>query len=74
MFRFVDLSFFLLQEASSSLDSNKQAEWLKAKMEACLNGTSNSSLLTGEYKTCIYLLRNIRPLTQAYVGRVAQSV
>jgi hypothetical protein len=49
MFKFVDLSFFLLQEGSGLLDPNKQLESLKAKEEACLNGTSsNSSLLTGE--------------------------
>jgi len=49
MFKFVDLSFFLLQESSGLQDPNKQFELLKAKEEACLNGTSsNSSLLTGE--------------------------
>jgi hypothetical protein len=50
MFKFIDWSFFLLQEGSGLLDGNKQSESLKAKEEACLNGTSsNSSLLTGEY-------------------------
>jgi len=74
MLRFVDLSFFFLQEGSTLLDSIKQSELIKAKGEACLNDTSNSSLLTGELQTYIYLLRNIRPFTQAYVGPVAQSV
>jgi len=48
MFRFSDLSFLLLQEFSELLGSKEQSQLLKMKKEACLNDTSNSSLLTGE--------------------------
>lgn len=48
------ICLFLLQEGTRILSPEDQSKWLKAKEEACLNGTSsNSSLLTGEQQTWI---------------------
>jgi hypothetical protein len=48
------ICLFLLQEGTRVLSPEDQSKWLRAKEEACLNGTSsNSSLLTGEQQTYI---------------------